>query len=130
MTTRPMLVTLAILGAMTLFGSNVLAQDLTTGRWGGTRIGPGPSAPDLDVAWRVEKEPGSDGVRITLEHALGSAPLTDVRLEEGRLRYSFLVPGRGNRADCSLALQDDGSYDGTCSSNGVQFRYIFSPPST
>ena len=122
-----------------LSSSSLQAQELKEGRWSGIRtlVETGAEwdplmdrfrAP-LNVAWEVERTQGRNGVSITLVHALGSAPLTNVRLEGETLSYSFIVPGRSNRADCRLTLQEDGSYAGDCSTGGVvRFHYTFAPP--
>ena len=105
------------------FSSTLRAEELEEGTWSGSlRLGNQSLPANLEVKrvqdphWRWR--PGGEKV---LSVTQGGQPVSDILLESGKLTYSAgLPPLIGGRINCSLELQEDGTYAGTCVLEGEE----------
>jgi len=108
--------------ALLVMPSLASAQRLQAGTWTGT-VTP-PSGPIVDATFEVAES--GDSVTIVLKVEFGDFPFSNIRIAEDRLMFRFEPD---TSVDCTLMLQEDGSYSGDCiDSNGEKGVIVMRPP--
>lgn len=113
------------------------AQELKVGTWSGTvtqgnqNRNTRPASLEVkmvpDPHWRWRAGP-KELLSVTFVTQGGSYELSDIRLEGGTLAYSFTFPLRGEKVNCELKRQADGSYEGDCAGGSYRRRVALTPP--
>lgn len=104
----------AVLGMVAVLGMWVAtpaaAQELAVGTWTGTMTPPGDQG--VDVTYDVSMT-DDDELSIVMSVAMmgESIEFFDIALDDDELTFWW---SPGVRLDCSLARQDDGSFEGVC----------------
>jgi len=100
----------------------VQEHTLKEGTWGGTMTPPGGGT--VEITYLVKTVDGE--LTITLESQMyGAVPATDIRLEPDTLYFSWTPEPR---VDCTLRLQEDGSYEGECKDRSGDTGYLTMVP--
>lgn len=96
---------------------------LTNGRWTGSGTPPGGGF--VGFAYEVTGE--GETLAVTVTGDLGTFEFEDVRLDGDEL--SFWISPLGEKIDCVLHRQDDGSWTGDCveQSGGVGTLRMYPP---
>lgn len=107
--------------------TSIVAQEIEHGTWTGALTPPGGEP--IAVTLRVGDQ---DGALSIVMNSLndGDIDLNDERLEGDELTFWFEP---GERVDCTLTRQDDGSFEGVCAdqrgSDGGEGTLAMVPPS-
>lgn len=100
----------------------LVSQTLKEGLWDGSMTIPGE--PEIQVRYRVAEIDGE--LNITIEGEGNRLPVHNVELDGDTLSFSW---GDGLTTNCTLTLQDDGSYAGHCSrGEGPKGQVKMTPP--
>ena len=104
------------------------AQDrVTEGTWTGTAYAPTGEVFDLEVVVRYEEDALSIEIVPPPDSGMGTFPTSDAMFEENTLTFTF--DPSGTVISCTLAGQEDGSFEGECldSTGEAAIMSIFPP---
>ena len=100
-------------GLVMLVTTPVDAQ-LTPGTWTGTMSPPGNQS--VGVSYEVAETDGALSIVMSASEVGMSFPLNDVSLDGDTLTF-WWAPG--DRVECTLLQQENGSFEGTCTDGGA-----------
>jgi hypothetical protein len=106
-----------------LSSQNLNAQSIESGTWTGTITH--PDAKTSEVKYEVKII--GDTLSITMKSkTTGDLPFDQINLDKGKLSFSFIT---GALINCSLDLQNNGSYSGQCKgTDGTRWLITMIPP--
>ena len=96
---------------------------LREGTWGGTMTPPGGETEEITYA--VKTVDGELTIILGVPNGRRAVPASDIRLEPDTLYFSWTP---GTRVDCTLRLQEDGSYEGECKDPSGESGYLTMVP--
>ena len=114
------------LSLLTFAGAS--AQQLETGKWTGKLIVPMENAPQIDLNFDVKNDEGKLSIAMSFVQAPMTFDLSEIKLEENKLSFSFAPPNTVVR--CDLSLQEDRTYAGECveDNDPTRVRLVMTPP--